>query len=285
MDRLSGKVAFITGAGQGQGRSHAVRLAEEGANIVAVDLCEPSIHPAISYVQATAEDLDETRRLVEEKGGKCVTAKADVRRFAELAAAAELALSTFGQIDIVVANAGIITFHRSSLEISEEIYDLIVDVNQKGVWNTIQATAPSMVAAKRGGSIIITSSAAGLRGQIPYAHYVASKHAVVGLAKAFSNELGRHGIRVNTIHPTGVASPGMGEDATAAEIHAVEPYFVLGAQNVLPDLDQPITGEINAIPRLACEEISNAVVFLASDEGRYITGTQLPVDAGSTSKP
>ncbi|KOS56694.1 mycofactocin-coupled SDR family oxidoreductase [Rhodococcus rhodochrous] len=285
MKRVAGKVAFITGAGQGQGRAHAVRLAEEGADIIATDICTESIHPGISYKQATEEELEETKRLVEKTGQRCLTVKADVRSLSELKAAVAAGVAEFGAIDVVVANAGLITFHTSSLDISEELYDLIVDVNQKGVWNTIQATAPGMIDAKNGGSIILTSSCAGIRGQIPYAHYAAAKHAVVGLMKSFANELGRYGIRVNTIHPTGVSSPGMGSDPVAAKIWPVEPLFALGAMNVLPDLDQPITGEVNPVPTIAPEEISHTVLFLASDESRYMTGMQLAVDAGNTNKP
>ncbi|WP_032368334.1 mycofactocin-coupled SDR family oxidoreductase [Rhodococcoides fascians] len=285
MSRVAGKVAFITGAGQGQGRAHAVRLAEEGADIIATDICTESVHPGITYRQATTDDLEETKRLVEKTGQRCVTAKADVRSLQELKDAAGKGISELGAIDVVVANAGIITFHKSSLDITAELYDLIVDINQKGVWNTIQATAPAMIEAKRGGSIILTSSAAGIRGQIPYAHYAAAKHAVVGMMKSFANEFGRYGIRVNTIHPTGVTSPGMGNDPVAAEIWQVEPLFALGAMNILPDLDQPITGDINPVPGISPEEISHSVLFLASDEARYVTGLEFKVDAGNLNKP
>lgn len=285
MPNLDGKVAFITGAGQGQGRAHAQRLAADGAAIIATDLCEETIHPAMNYRQADANDLAETKRLVEDAGGKIITAKADVRVRTELHAAVAAGIEAFGHIDTVVANAGVITFHSSSLEIPQEVYDLIVAVNQTGVWNTIQATAPKLIERKAPTSITITSSAAGIRGQIPYAHYAASKHAVVGMMKAFANELGRYGVRVNTIHPTGVRSPGMGADTNAAVLYDEEPFFRLDAMNVLPDFDNPVTGDINPVPNLECEEIANAVAFLASDEARYITGVQLPVDAGNTNKP
>jgi SDR family mycofactocin-dependent oxidoreductase len=285
MARVAGKTAFITGAGQGQGRAHAIRLAEEGANIIATDLCRASIDPAVKYKQATLEDLEETQKLVEKTGARCVIAEADVRDRSQLDAAVAQGLAEFGDLDIVLANAGIITFHTSSLDISDETYNLIVDVNQKGVWNTIQATAPSMVSARKGGSILITSSAAGIRGQAPYAHYAASKHAVVGLMKSFANELGRYGIRVNTIHPTGVDSPGMGADPTAGDLYPVEPLFRMGASNILADLEQPITGEFAGVPKVSCEDIAHAALFLVSDEGRYITGMEFKVDAGNTNKP
>jgi SDR family mycofactocin-dependent oxidoreductase len=288
--RVDGKVVFITGAGQGQGQAHAVRLAEEGADIVATDIC--SDLPAINYKQASEADLEETKHLVENLGRRCMTAIVDVRNRETLDRAVDAALAEFGRIDVVCANAGIITFHRSSLEISEEIYDLIVDTCLKGVWNTLQAAVPSMIAAKRGGSIIITSSVAGIRGQAPYAHYVAAKHGVVGLMRAFANELGRYRIRVNTIHPMGVSSPGMGSSPEVVEIYDIEPMFVLGATSALPDLDtawdnwDPATSPLPiTVPTIREREISNAVLFLASDESRYVTGVQLPIDAGNTNTP
>jgi NAD(P)-dependent dehydrogenase (short-subunit alcohol dehydrogenase family) len=151
------------------------------------------------------------------------------------------------------------------------------------VWNTIQATAPGMIKAGRGGSIILTSSAAGIRGQVPYAHYTASKHGVVGLMKAFANELGRHRIRVNTVHPTGVAT-AMSGDPSVPEVAAAEPLFVSGASNVLPDLDGPLD-EPTPLGAVQPEDVSQAVLWLASDEARYVTGLQLTVDAGNTNKP
>jgi SDR family mycofactocin-dependent oxidoreductase len=282
MGRVSGKVAFITGAGHGQGRAHAVRLAEEGADIIATDICRP-VHDRVRYPMATAEELEETRSLVEKTGRRCLTAVADVRRIDELRAAARLGLDAFGHIDIVCANAGVITFHTSSLDIPEDVYDAVIDTNLKGVWNTIHATAPAMIEARRGGSIVLTSSAAGIRGQVPYAHYTASKHGVVGLMKAFANELGRYRIRVNTIHPTGVAS-AMSADPSAMEVAAVEPMFVSGASNVLPDLDGPVDDPA-PLGVIQPEDVSQAVLWLASDESRYVTGLQLTVDAGNTNKP
>jgi SDR family mycofactocin-dependent oxidoreductase len=285
--RVDGKVAFITGAGMGQGRSHAVRLAGEGADIVAVDLGSPydaDAHP--QYRTATPEELEQTRQLVEETGRSCLTALADVRDRRAVQAAVDAGLEAFGHIDVVCANAGVITFHERSWEIPDSTYDLIVDTNLRGAWNTVVTTVPSMIAAKRGGSIILTSSAAGIRGQHPYAHYVAAKHGVVGLMKAFSNELAPHRIRVNTIHPTGVDSPGMGRGGwrVGEPILRRNPMAAAGAINTLPDLDGDPDLPYEPVPSLPSGEISNAVLFLASDESRYITGVQLPVDAGNTNK-
>jgi SDR family mycofactocin-dependent oxidoreductase len=284
MGRVAGKVAFITGAGQGQGRAHAVRLASEGADVIITDIAAP--YPErVRYRAATEADLNETRELVEKTGARCVSAVADVRDRAALQAAVDAGLAEFGRLDIVVANAGVITFHDSSLEITEDVYDLIVDTCLKGVWNTIQVTAPAMIQAGNGGAMILTSSAAGLRGQPHYAHYTAAKHGVVGMMRAFANELAEHRIRVNTVHPTGVGSPGMGNSTDVPELYARSRYFHLSGMNMLPDLDSPPGAEFAPVSTLAEVEIANAALFLASDEGRYITGVTLPVDAGNTNKP
>jgi SDR family mycofactocin-dependent oxidoreductase len=283
MGRVQDKVVFITGAGVGQGRSHAVRLAQQGADIVAVDVCR-QLSDRVRYAYATEADLDETSNLVENTGRRCLSVIADVRDGAAMKDAAAQAVREFDRIDAVCANAGVITFHpEGSLGITPELYDLVVDTNLTGVWNTIQATAPHLIDAG-GGSIVITSSAAGIRGQVPYAHYVAAKHGVVGLMKAFANELAPHRIRVNTIHPTGVAT-AMGGDPSAAEAAVAQPLFIQGAANVLPDLDAPADEPYAPVAVLPPDEISKTVVFLISDDARYITGVQLPVDAGNLNKP
>jgi SDR family mycofactocin-dependent oxidoreductase len=284
MGRVEGKVAFVTGAGQGQGRSHAVRLAEEGADVIVTDVCAP--YPErVRYSAATAEDLEETKRLVEKAGRRAVSAVADVRDRAALQAAVDAGLAEFGHIDVVAANAGVITFHDSSLDIIDDVYDLVVDTNLKGAWNTVQVTAPVLKRNRYGGSIIITSSAAGLRGQPHYAHYAAAKHGVVGLMRTFANELGEFGVRVNTVHPTGVTSPGMGASSDVPELYARSRYFHLAGMNMLRDRDLDPGAEYASVPSLPESDISNAVLFLASDESRYITGVTLPVDAGNTNKP
>jgi SDR family mycofactocin-dependent oxidoreductase len=283
MGRVQDKVVFITGAGVGQGRSHAVRLAQQGADIVAVDVCR-QLSDRVRYAYATEADLDETRKLVENTGRRCLSVIADVRDGVAMKDAAAQAVREFDRIDAVCANAGVITFHpEGSLGITPELYDLVVDTNLTGVWNTIQVTAPHLIDAG-GGSIVITSSAAGIRGQVPYAHYVAAKHGVVGLMKAFANELAPHRIRVNSIHPTGVAT-AMGGDPSAAEAAVAQPLFIQGAANVLPDLDAPADEPYAPVAVLPPDEISKTVVFLISDDARYITGVQLPVDAGNLNKP
>lgn len=284
MGRVDGKVAFITGAGQGQGRAHALRLAEEGADIIATDICAP--YPArVFYKAASADDLEETRKLVEKTGRRCLTFVADVRDRKALQTAVDAGVQELGRLDIVVGNAGVITFHESSLDIEDDVYDLILDTNLRGAWNTVLATAPTLKKSGRGGSIILTSSAAGLRGQPHYAHYAAAKHGVVGLMRTFANELGEFRIRVNTVHPTGVGSPGMGNSTDVPELYEKSRYFHLAGLNMMPDLDTEPGTEYAPVPTLREVEIANAVLFLASDEAHYITGVTLPVDAGNTNKP
>jgi SDR family mycofactocin-dependent oxidoreductase len=270
MGRVAGKVALVTGAARGQGRSHAVRLAEEGADVVITDVCH-DISDALPYSLASKEELEETAKLVAATGRRCVAVQADVRVVAEVQAAVEAARAEFGRLDIVVANAGVMSSGRA-WELSEEEWDVIMDVNLKGVWNTTRAAIPWMISAEAGGSIVITSSAAGIRGHVPYAHYVASKHGVVGLMKALSNELAQHKIRVNTVHPTGVSDTGITVGVPVEELAAREPLFALAAMNPLAPFVEP-------------RDVSNAVLFLASDEARFVTGLQFTVDAGSTNKP
>ncbi|MER6081777.1 mycofactocin-coupled SDR family oxidoreductase [Streptomyces sp. NPDC001833] len=267
---MEGKVALITGGARGQGRSHAVRLAEEGADVVVTDVCH-DISAELPYSLASKDELEETVKLVRETGRRCISVQADVRSIAEMRAAVDATREEFGRLDTVVANAGVMSI-GAAWELSDEAWDVTVDVNLKGPWNTVRAAAPWMIEQGEGGSIVITSSAAGIRGHVPYAHYVASKHGVVGLMKALSNELAPHRIRVNTVHPTGVSDTGITVGVPIEELAAREPLFALVAMNPLAPYVEP-------------RDISNAVLFLASDEARYVTGLQFTVDAGSTNKP
>ncbi len=297
MGRVDGKVAFISGAGHGQGRSHAMRLAQEGADVIVFDACE-QISQHVGYPMSTEEDLAETKRLVEGLGRKCVARKADVRKFDQVKAVVEEGLEAFGNIDIVCASAGIISYHPH-YEIPEDAWDAIVDVNPKGVWNTVRAASPSMIQAARGGSVVITSSSTGIQPIMETAHYSASKFGVVGLMKNLSIELGVHGIRVNSIHPCGVGADiywggvadsfmGTRDELMAAKFEkAVEnndTLFIACATNLLRDPAAP-PGTYQPLPAVEPVDISNAVLFLASDEARYITGLQMTVDAGQTNKP
>ena len=216
--RVDGKVAFITGAARGQGRSHAVRLAEEGADIIAVDICrgfEDSTAPA-----ATPEDLAETADMVKNLDRRIVTAEVDVRDFDALKAAVDSGVEQLGRLDIVVANAGIGTTGVKLHKMREDIFDETIDVNLGGVWKTVKAAVPHLLAGGRGGSIIITSSVGGTKAYPQVGHYIAAKHGVVGLMRTFAVELGHHSIRVNTVHPTHVCTPLLMNEADLSAVPA-----------------------------------------------------------------
>lgn len=277
--RLEGKVAFITGAARGQGRSHAIRLAEEGADIIATDLCEEVPSIGKYYPGATEEDLAKTVRQVEALDRRIVAAKADVRDYEALKGALDEGVSQLGRVDIALANAGVFGFGDPAHEISEVEWQDIVDINQTGVWHTVKAVIPHLIEQGTGGSIIITSSTAGIKGVQNTAAYTGTKHAVVGIMRTLANELAPHSVRVNTVHPTGVETDMIQNEAA----------FRL----FLPDVDHPTkeqaaevfqTTNALPVPWVQPIDISNAVLFLASEEARYVTGNELKVDAGFTIK-
>jgi (+)-trans-carveol dehydrogenase len=272
--RLEGKVAFITGAARGQGRSHATRLAEEGADIIAIDICDQI--DTVPYDMATVADLAETVDLVEQLGRRIVAAQVDVRDLDAVEKAVIEGVSQLGRLDIVSANAGIAgSGEGGTLGLSQDAWRNMLDVNLTGVWHTVKATAPHIINGGRGGSIVLTSSAAGLKAYANVGHYVASKHAVVGLMKTLAIELAPHSIRVNSLHPTQVDTL-MIMNETFFELFTGQP-------NQTKAEFAPISQAMNKLPIPWVEpvDISNAVLFLASDEARYITGVALPVDAGT----
>jgi (+)-trans-carveol dehydrogenase len=273
--RVEGKVAFITGAARGQGRSHAIRLAEEGADIIAVDaLCSIETVP---YPMGSEGDLAETVSAVEATGRKIITCVGDVRDQASLDAAAAKGIEEFGHIDIALGNAGILTMDRS-WEIAEDKWMTMIDINLNGVWRTTKAVMPQML-AQGSGAIVLTASNAGVRGIPNIAHYNAAKHGVIGLTRTLANEVGPEGIRVNCVAPTNVETPMIINDAVLSIF--------------LPDLDEP-TAEAAAplladdhmikLPWVQPVDISNAVLYLCSEEARSVTGTVLHVDMGYTQK-
>lgn len=274
--RVEGKVALITGAARGQGRSHAVRLAEEGADIIALDVCEDIETSVIPL--ASDDDLTETAKLVEDLDRRILTRKADVRDLAAQQAVVDEGMSEFGRLDIVSANAGIAGFGPAH-ELTEQQWEEMLAVNITGVWKTCRAVIPAMIEAGNGGSIILTSSTAGLMGLANTAHYTAAKHGVVGLMRTLANELAPHMIRVNSVHPTTVATD---------MIHNEAVYDLFRPDLEHPTLDDAkdafLTLNMLPIPWVEARDISNAVLWLASDEARYVTGVTLPVDAGSTQK-
>jgi SDR family mycofactocin-dependent oxidoreductase len=272
---MEGKVALVTGAARGQGRSHAVRLAQEGADIIAVDICQQL--ETVPYPMATPEDLAETARLVEELDRRVVARQADVRDFDALQAATQAGISELGRLDVVAANAGIST-QGVLWELTEQQWGEMQDVCLAGVWRTIKATVPQMIEQGDGGSIVLTGSTASLKGFAGVGHYTAAKHGVIGLMRSLVNEVRPHSIRVNTVIPTSTNTPMIQNEA-------MRTLFGVAADAPLEDFAQAFQAmHTLPVPWAEPVDISNAVLFLASEEARYVTGTILQVDAGFHTK-
>lgn len=274
--RLEGKVAFITGVARGQGRNHAIRLAQEGAAIIGVDVCKSV--GTVPYEGATPADLESLTTEIEQAGGQILTREADVRDLAALQSAVADGIAAFGRVDIVLANAGIVSYGEL-VELDEDTWQTMIDVNLTGVWKTIRAAAPEVINGGRGGAIVLTSSTAGLKALHTLGHYVAAKHGVVGLARNLANELAPHRIRVNAIAPTNV-------DTIMLKNPGVYKMF-------RPDLENPTAEDAHSgfvehhlikEPWIERDDVSEAILFLVSDSGRYITGTTLSVDLGLSAK-
>jgi (+)-trans-carveol dehydrogenase len=274
--RVAGKVAFITGAARSQGRSHAIRLAQEGADIIAVDIAGP-VDSVTAYPMATEEDLAETVRQVEALDRRIVARKADVRDPQALRAALDDGVAQLGKLDIVCANAGIFQT-QPSLGLEDKDWQETIDINLTGVWNTVKAALPHLI-ANNGGSIILTSSVAGLKGVPNAINYAAAKHGVIGIMRTVALEFAQHGIRANSVHPTSV-------DTIMVQNESVWGLFDPANPHPTRESAEPIFTTTNTLPVPWVEpiDISNAVLFLASDEARYITGVTLPVDAGAMIK-
>jgi (+)-trans-carveol dehydrogenase len=276
MGRVEGKIAFITGGARGQGRAHAVRLAEEGADIIVMDICGPvatSVAPG-----STPEDLAETAELVRKSGRRVHAYQADVRDFDALKAGLDEGVAALGGVDIVVANAGMWSYGLVE-EFSSAAWNTIIDVDLNGVWHTLKAAIPHLKAGGKGGSIIITSSVAGLRAYGHCSPYVAAKHAVVGLMRTAAIELGPFSIRVNTVNPGNVRTPLIHNQSTY-DLFAPDVKNPTWEQVAPRFQDQHLLPSPHALP----EDIANAVLFLASDESRWVTGTPLLVDCGNYTK-
>ena len=275
--RLQGKVAFISGAARGQGRAHAVRMAEEGADVIAFDAAGPV--PSQGAPAASVADLDETVRQVEKLDRRIVAHRADASDLDAVTAVLDHGLTEFGRVDIVVANAGVQGNPAPIAQTSAEEWQGVLATNLTGVFNTVRAAVPHLIEGGRGGSISLVSSSIALRAQPGLGPYGSSKTGVIGLMRALALELGEHSIRVNSIHPTTVNTPMLIND--------------INFRLFRPDLENPQledvvpvyrTLNVLPVPWVEAEDIANAVIFLASDEGRYITGVALPVDAGYTLK-
>ncbi len=274
MGRLDNKVALITGAARGQGRAHALRLAEEGADIIAMDICAPV--PSVPYDLAELGDLETTAKLVQQLDRRILFRQGDTRDLAGMQDLVTEGVAAFGGIDIVVANAGIASY-GPAWELTEEQWQEVLDVNLTGVWKTTKAVIPSMIERGRGGSIVLTSSVAGLIAYANLAHYTAAKHGVTGLMRGLSVELAPHNIRVNSVHPTTV-------NTSMINNAAIYDLFFPGAEGLTQE--QVVNGFVHMngmkVPWVEPVDVSNAVLFLASDEARYITGTTQVIDAGGT---
>jgi len=270
MGKLEGQVAFITGAARGQGRAHAVRLAEEGADIIGVDICQQL--ESVVYPMPSREDLDETVRLVKDLGRTMVATETDVRDGKAMRHAFNEGVAELGPVTIVVANAGI---GPGGAAPSDTQWDEVIDVNLKGVWNTGRVAIPSMIEHGKGGCIVLTSSTGGLTGSpsnvAGMLGYTAAKHGVIGLMRSWSNYLGPHNIRVNSVAPTTVRTP-MANDGDLSAITQYAPELASSLRNSMP------------VEAVDARDIANAVAWLASDEARYVTGTVLPVDAGNLNR-
>ena len=271
MGRVEGKVAFITGAARGQGRSHAIRLAQEGADIIAVDLCDQIA--TVEYPMATPDDLAETVKEVEALDRRIVATQADVRDKAALQAAFDDGVAQLGGVDIVLGNAGIAPMGSDDEDRVAAFRD-VVDVNLTGVWNTFVAAVPTRIEQGRGGAIVLTRYTPRLKGIGGESGgglgYTAAKHGVVGLMRGFATNLAKHSIRVNTVHPTGVNTPMIVNEVMERFLAQTDMAGAL--TNLLPvEIIEPV-------------DISNAILFLVSDEARYVTGVTFPVDAGFTTK-
>jgi SDR family mycofactocin-dependent oxidoreductase len=264
--KLDGKVAVITGGGRGQGRSHAVRLASEGADVVICDITEQV--GSVPFPTGQAGDLEETVRQVEALDRRCVALEADVRSTADMQRLADTAMAEFGRIDFLLANAGILTLSDTTWELTDEQWDDMIDINLTGVFKACRAVVPHIRAGGNGGSIVITSSIAGLKGVAGCTHYTAAKHGIVGLMRTLAKELAPESIRVNTLHPTGVDSPMSNNDFFPKWLDEHKELGDAMRFNLMP---------VDAMPMA---DVSGVVAFLCSDEAKWITGSTVQCDAG-----
>ncbi|MBV8862431.1 MAG: mycofactocin-coupled SDR family oxidoreductase [Mycobacterium sp.] len=264
---LQGRVALITGAARGQGRAHAIRLAQEGADIIALDICAP-VSGSVTYPAATPEELAETVRAVEAEGRKILAREVDIRDDAALRQLVADSVEQFSRLDILVANAGVLSWGRV-WELTDEQWDAVIDVNLSGSWRTLRAVIPAMIEAGNGGSIVVVSSVAGLKATPGNGHYSAAKHGLVGLTNALAIELSEFGIRVNSIHPYSVDTP-MIEPDLMMRVFAEHPHYVHSF------------GPMPLQPKgfMTANEVSDVVVWLAGDGSGTLTGAQIPVEKG-----
>ncbi|WP_059015935.1 mycofactocin-coupled SDR family oxidoreductase [Mycobacterium sp. M26] len=273
---LEGRVAFVTGAARGQGRAHAVRLAREGADVIVSDICGP-VSDTVPYPGTTSEDLAETVRLVEAEGRKVLAREVDVRDDAALRQLVADGVEQFGRLDILVANAGILSWGRL-WELTDEQWNSVIDTNLTGTWRTLRAVVPAMIEAGNGGSIIVVSSSAGVKATPGNSHYAASKHGLTALTNSLALEAGEYGIRVNSIHPYSVATPMTENDAMLKVFGAHPSYLNAFAPMPYLPVGQGATGKRSDF--MSVDEVADVVVWLAGDGSSTLSGSQIRVDRG-----
>jgi len=273
---LEGRVAFVTGAARGQGRAHAVRLAREGADVVVSDICAP-VSDTIPYPGTTSEDLQETVRLVEAEGRKVLGREVDVRDDAAVRQLVADTVEQFGRLDILVANAGVLSWGRL-WELTDEQWNTVIDTNLTGTWRTLRAVVPAMIDAGNGGSIIVVSSSAGVKATPGNSHYAASKHGLTALTNSLALEAGEYGIRVNSIHPYSVATPMTENDAMLGVFGAHPSYLHGFAPMPYLPVGQSATGKRSDF--MSVDEVADVVVWLAGDNSATLSGSQISVDRG-----
>jgi SDR family mycofactocin-dependent oxidoreductase len=273
---LEGRVAFVTGAARGQGRAHAVRLAREGADVIISDICAP-VSPTIPYPGTTPEELAETVRQVEAEGRKVLAREVDIRDDAALRQLVADGVEQFGRLDVLVANAGVLSWGRL-WELTDEQWNTVIDTNLTGTWRTLRAVVPAMIEAGNGGSIIVVSSSAGLKATPGNSHYAASKHGLTALTNSLALEAGQYGIRVNSIHPYSVATPMTENDAMMAVFAAHPSYLHAFAPMPYLPVGQSATGKRSDF--MSVEEVADVVAWLAGDNSATVSGSQISVDRG-----
>lgn len=276
MGRMDGKVVLITGGARGQGRSHAILMAEEGADVVVTDICED--FELVDYDGATPADLAETVRLVEKTGRRCLSYQVDARSLSAMRTAVDAAVAELGRLDTVIINHGISSRHDIESDNVDDVWDLIIDVNLSAVFKTVRAVVPHL--KENGGSIQVTASAAALVPLFGNTAYATAKHGLIGLVKTLAAELSKYWIRVNAVCPTAVATPLFLNDAHVRAFCGDDP------SKTVEDMKWPAQSlNLLPVPWIEPEAISAAMLYLASDDGKYVTGVALPVDAGMTSQP
>ena len=273
---LAGRVAFVTGAARGQGRAYAVRLARDGADVIVSDICAP-VSDTIPYVGATEEDLAETVRLVEAEGAKVLARTVDIRDDAAVRGLVADGVEQFGRMDILIANAGVLSWGRL-WELSDEQWNSVIDVNLTGTWRTLRAIIPPMIEAGNGGSIIIVSSAGGIKATPGNGHYAASKHGLTALTNTLALELGEYGIRVNSIHPYSIATPMIMNDSMLAVLGAHQSFLHSYPPMPYRPVDKGTSGKRSDF--MTAEEAADVVAWLAGDNSGVISGSQILVDRG-----